>query len=176
MKIKLIGWPNEDDWNEVKRRALITEYGKGLGEIWPPASEWRYKLLRARHSPIRYLRYSFMLEGVPGTVATHLARHVHAQPYISSLRNDRQNIMDGDLAPRNTPVNMIYDVNAEELMNIANKRLCNKAAKKTREVVAEMCRLAIEVTPELEDLLVSMCEYLGGNCPEMKPCYLEHEK
>ena len=176
MKIRLIGWPDENDWCEVKRRALITVYGKGLGEIYPPASEWRYRLLRARHSPIRYLRYSFMLEDIPSNTATHLARHIHAQPYISSLRNDRQDIMDGDSAPRNTPVNMIYDVNAEELMIIANKRLCNKAAEKTREVVGEMCRLAIEVTPELRELLVPMCEYLGGSCLEMKPCYLEHEK
>lgn len=53
MKIRLIGWPNEHDWMEVKRRALITDYGKGLGEIALPSSDWRFKLLRARHSPIR---------------------------------------------------------------------------------------------------------------------------
>ena len=175
MKIRLIGWPNEHDWMEVKRRALITEYGKGLGEIAPPSSDWRFKLLRARHSPIRYLRYSFMLEGIPGNVSTHLARHVHAQPYISSLRNDRQGVMDGDAVPRSTPVNMIYDVNAEELMTVANKRLCSKAAEKTREVVAEMCRLAAEVTPEMKTLLVPECDR-HGVCFEMYPCYMRREK
>jgi hypothetical protein len=65
---------------------------------------------------------------------------------------------------------MIYDINAEELMVIANKRLCRKAAGKTQEVVREMCRLAEEVTPELKGLLVPMCDYQGGVCHEMKPC------
>jgi thymidylate synthase ThyX len=83
--------------------------------------------------------------------------------------------MDGDAAPRNTPVNMIYDVNAEELMTVANKRLCSKAAEKTREVVAEMCRLAAEVTPELKTLLVPECDR-HGVCFEMYPCYMRHEK
>ena len=78
--------------------------------------------------------------------------------------------MDGDKAPRDTPVNMILDVNAEELMVIANKRLCRKASAKTREVVQDMCRLAEDVTPELMGLLAPMCIYHGGVCHEMRPC------
>lgn len=179
MKISLIEYPSEAEWKEVKRRALITQYGKGIYalknecQIEPPKWEWRKRILNARHSPIRYLRFAFQLEDVPGNVATHLARHVHAQPYISSLRNDRQNAMDGDTAPRNTPVNMILDVNAEELMTIANKRLCKKAAKMTREVVTEMCKLAEKAMPELEGYLVPMCQYHGGECKEMHPCFEE---
>ena len=170
MKVELLTWPNELDWIGVKRRALITIYGKGTGYVKLPTSEWKHKILEARHSPIRFLRYCFMLKDIPSNVSVHLCRHVHAQPYVSSLRNDRQGEIDGDLAPRNTPVNMIWDINAEELMVIANKRLCNKAAPKTREVVQEMCRLAEDVTPELKGLLVPMCDYQGGVCHEMKPC------
>ena len=169
MKVELLTGPNELDWIGVKRRALVT-IGKGRGYITPPNSEWRHRILEARHSPIRHLWYGFMIEDIPSNIATHLARHVHAQPYISTLRNDRQNVMDGDLAPRNTPVDMILDVNAEELMVIANKRLCSKAAPKTREVVQEMCRLAEEATPEFAGLLVPACMYNGGICHEMKPC------
>ena len=62
---------------------------------------------------------------------------------------------------------MIWDVNAEELQEIANKRLCKMAAKETREVVEEMCRLAEGATPELTGLLVPMCERCGGVCYEM---------
>lgn len=168
MRIKLIGAPTEADWLEVKRRAIITE---GFTKVkTPPTSEWKTNILRARHSPIRFLRYSFLIENIPGNTATHLARHVHAQPYVSSLRNDRQNRMDGDKAPRDTPVHMIYDVNAEELMVIANKRLCMKAAVNTHCVVGIMCNAAIMATPELKPFLVPMCEYLGGHCPEMHPC------
>lgn len=170
MDIKLIYHPIDDDWREVKRRALITMYGKGLKYVKIPDSEWRHKILEARHSPIRFLRYSFLFADIPSNVTVHLCRHVHAQPYVSSLRNDRQDVMDGDLAPRNTPVNMILDVNAEELMVIANKRLCNKASKATREVVQAMCKEAEAVTPEFEGLLVPMCQYHGGVCHEMFKC------
>lgn len=169
MIVWLLDHPDEDDWIGVKRRALVT-VGKGSGVIKAPTSEWKHKILEARHSPIRYLWYGFLIEDIPSNIATHLCRHVHAQPYVSSLRNDRQNDMDGDLAPRNTPVDMILDVNAEELMVIANKRLCNKAAPKTREVVQEMCRIAEEATPEFAGLLVPACMYNGGICHEMKPC------
>ena len=171
VKVTLIYAPGEYEWKECKQRALVTMYGKGL--IFPekePTSEWKRKILEARHSPIRVLRYSFLLEGIPSNISVHLCRHVHAQPYVSSLRNDRQTITDGDEASRNTPVNMILDMNAEELMVMANKRLCRKAAEKTRKVVATMCKLAQEATPELEGRLVPMCQYHGGVCHEMYPC------
>lgn len=170
MHIQLINYPDDADWLGVKRRALVTIYEKGIGVVNYPTSEWKKKILEARHSPIRFLRYSFFIEDIPSNIATHLARHVHAQPYISSLRNDRQNAIDGDAARRDTPVNMILDVNAEELMVIANKRLCRKASEKTQAVVQEMCKLAEGVTPELKGLLTPMCEYHGGVCHEMKSC------
>lgn len=169
MNVRLINSPTEKDWIECKRRALITVYGKGLGRITAPTSEWRRRILRARHSPIRSLRYSFLITDIPSNISVHLCRHVHAQPYVSSLRNDRQSEMDGDKAPRDTPVNMILDVNAEELMVIANKRLCRLAAPATREVVRSMCRLAKEATPELDDLLVPNCVWTRG-CYEMRGC------
>lgn len=169
MEVKLLYAPTDQDWIEVKRRALITMYGKGLGDIKAPDSDWKHRILLARHSPIRYLRYSFLITDVPSNVATHLCRHVHAQPYVSSLRNDRQDAIDGDKAPRDTPVNMILDVNAEELMVIANKRLCMKAAKPTQQLVAMMCLVALDETPEFADLLVPMCKWLRG-CPEMFSC------
>lgn len=78
--------------------------------------------------------------------------------------------MDGDKAPRDTPVDMIWYLNAEELMIVSNKRLCMKAAPKTREVVQAMCDLVEKEMPEFEGLLVPMCEYCGGVCHEPEPC------
>ena len=170
MKIALTTHPNKEDWVEVRRRALITVYGKDVSTLCEPSARWKHRILEARHSPIRYLRFSFTFTGIPSNIATHLARHVHAQPYISSLRNDRQTVMDGDSAPRNTPVDMILDVNAEELMNIANKRLCHTSAAKTREVVQNMCKLAEQAEPAMKGLLVPMCAYHGGVCHEMFGC------
>jgi thymidylate synthase ThyX len=65
---------------------------------------------------------------------------------------------------------MRVTLNAEALLNLANKRLCMKASPETREVVERMCKLAERVMPELKGLLVPMCDYHGGVCYEMQPC------
>lgn len=124
--------------------------------------------LEARHSPIRLLNFAFLITEIPSNISVHLCRHVHALPFVSSLRNDRQNWLNGDEAPRNTPVSMIYSVNAEELMVIANKRLCQKASPLTRLAVEMMCDEAVAKMPELDGLLVPMCRY--GRCHEIEPC------
>ena len=60
--------------------------------------------------------------------------------------------------------------NAEELMNIMNKRLCFQASPETREVVSKMQTAVLTECPEFQGLLVPMCVYHGGKCHEMKPC------
>ena len=167
MNITLLKFPNGVDWMEVYRRAMVTA---GVDREKIPGDKWRRRILEARHSPIRYLQFSFFIEGIPSWVATHLCRHVHAQPYIRSQRNDRQTEYDRNAARQDAPVNMILDVNAEELMVIANKRLCRQASTETQEVVRWMCQLVLDVCPEFDGMLVPMCEYHGGKCHEMKPC------
>lgn len=166
-EIVLTEFPTERDWMECKRRALVTV---GLKAKTPPTDEWKHRILEARHSPIRCLLFSFDLIGIPYWVSVHLCRHVHAQPYVRSQRNDRQDEYDRNKAPQDAPVNMILDVNAEELMVVANKRLCNQASQETCAVVQEMCDLVEERCPEFKGLLVPMCEYCGGVCHEMNPC------
>ena len=163
--VKLTEYPTIADWMEVKRRALITV---GKRPVRPPDETWEVAILTAAHSPIRYLRFSFDLLGIPSYAATHLARHVHAQPYIRTQRTDRTGVDRHEL-PQDEPVDMIYDVNAEELLTIARKRLCNQADPTTRAVVREMCCQVEEQCPEFRGLLQPLCEWLG-RCPEMKPC------
>ena len=172
MKVSLIKWPTDEDWALARRCALITV---GKTPTKEPDMTWKRAILRARHSPIRVLNYAFLIEGIPGNTATHLARHIHAAPFppvpfVTSLRNDRQDRMDGDAARRDTPVNMILYCNAEELITIANKRLCHKAAERTQEAVWMMCLEAIEKTPEIAAELVPMCVRCGNTCHEMYPC------
>ena len=163
MNVQLLEYPTEKDWMEVKRRALVTI---GKRPISAPTDEWKREILRARHSPIRYLRFSFLITDLPSWVSVHLCRHVHAQPYVKSQRNDRQTEYDRNKAPQDAPVDMIFDVNAEELMVIANKRLCMMASDETRAVVSQMCQLVGMYWPEFKEFLVPMCEYTGG-CKEM---------
>lgn len=169
MTVTLMEHPSDKEWMEVKRRALVTI---GKKPVSAPSEEWKKQILEARHSPIRYLRFSFYIE-CPSWVSVHLCRHVHAQPYVKSQRNDRQNEYDRNKAPQDSPVQMIFDVNAEEMMVIANKRLCNQAAKETQELVRMMCQEIIKANPEFKDFLVPMCIFNGGVCHEMYPCNRE---
>lgn len=172
MKITLLEYPSEKDWYEVKRRALVTV---GKSNFEPPNMGWKERILAARHSPIRRLRFSFLIEEIPSWVSVHLCRHVHAQPYVKSQRNDRQGDYDRNAARQDAPVNMIWDMNAETLMEIANKRLCFQASTETREVIAEICRQVIEKCPEFQQRLVPMCDYHNGKCYEMYPCGLRKD-
>ena len=168
MKVTLLGYPTEADWMEVKRRALVTV---GKEPITPPDAAWKHKILEARHSPIRYLNFSFLIEDIPSWISVHLVRHhVGCQPFVKSQRNDRQSDYDRTKAPQDAPVTMIWDINGEAMMTIANKRLCNQASEETREVVKLMCREVIKVCPEYAPFLVPMCVYHGGVCHEMFPC------
>lgn len=167
MIVKLLEYPTDQEWLGVKQGCLVTIGKKTV--INPPDFEWKRDILVARHSPIRYLRFSFLLEGIPSYAATHLCRHVHAHPYVKSQRNDRQNDYNRDSAPQNSPVNMIWDLNGEEIQIVANKRLCKLADPVTREIVKRMCDLVVEKCPEFEKVLVPACEY-NGKCHEMFPC------
>ena len=166
MKVTCIEYPTEQDWIACKARALVTV---GLKVKNPPDDKWKHDILKARHSPIRRLRFSFYLEDVPYYIAGHIVRHVHAQPYVKSQRNDRQSEYDREKASQDAPVNCIWDMNAEELMVIANKRWCGQAAEKTRQVVRMMCNEVLKTNPEFKPFLVPMCQYLG-ECKEMYPC------
>lgn len=170
MKVELIEKPNANDWLEVKRRALVTI---GKKPVTLPDEEWKHDILRARHSPIRRLHFSFYIE-CPYWVSVHLCRHIHAQPYVKSQRNDRQSEYDRNSAPQNETVSMIWDMNAEELMVIANKRLCDLASEETRAVVRAMCELVIAECPEFKGLLEPYCRY-WGRCQEMYPCFKKEE-
>lgn len=164
--VKLIEFPTDNDWMEVKRRTLVT-IGKDVKN--PPTFEWEVRLLEAMHSPIRRLHFGFYME-VPYWVSVHMCRHVHAQPFVQTQRNDRQTQYDRGKAPQDSMVKMIYDVNAEELITIAHKRLCNQASIETHHLVQQMCDLVIENCPQFKTVLVPNCVYRNGKCTEFKPC------
>lgn len=167
MTVTMIEYPTEKDWMAVKERALVTV---GLKAKNAPDDVWKKDILEARHSPIRRLRFSFLIEDLPSWVSVHLCRHVHAQPYVKSQRNDRQTEYDRNKAPQDSPVNMIWDMTGEELLIIANKRLCAQASAETQAVVWQMCQQVVAFCPEFEPFLVPMCEYHNGKCHEMHPC------
>lgn len=168
MTIELLKHPTREDWMLCKKATLVTVGKKVVTE---PDQTWKKAILRARHSPIRLLHFVFLLTDVPYWVSVHLCRHhVGVQPFVRSQRNDRQDEYDRTGARQDAPVSLIVDINAEALMTLANKRLCQQAAPGTRQLVRAMCDEAAKACPEIGPLLVPMCEYHGGVCHEMFPC------
>ena len=166
MQVELLRFPIEEDWIGCKARALVTV---GKNSITPPDEDWKRSILRAKHSPIRYQPFSFKLTGVPYWVSVHLCRHVHAQPYVRSQRNDRQQKYDRNTAPQNEPVDMIWDLNAEELITVCEKRLCRQASAETRQVVMQIRDLVLKHCPEFSHVLAPRC-VRNRVCDEMFPC------
>lgn len=167
IKIELVKYPTDEDWFLVKQCTLVTV---GKTPIYPPTDDWKREILEARHSPIRELKFVFRLTGIPYWISVHLCRHVHAQPYVKSQRNDRQIEYDRNKAPQDAPVDMMWSMNGEELLTIFNKRLCRQTAEETRDIVQKMAALVKEKCPEFEKEIVPMCVRQGGVCHEMFPC------
>lgn len=173
IKVTILEFPTAEDWKEVYRRAMLTvgkaSFKEPTDSLKEPTDKWKKDILRARHSPIRRLFFSFLLENIPSYVATHLCRHIHAQPYVKSQRNDRQSEYDRNKAPQDAPVNMIWDMGAEELMTIFNKRLCRTADETTRSIIEKIKDEVVNRDSIYEEFAIPMCEYLG-KCNEMFPC------
>ncbi len=167
MKVEILKHPTEEDWMLCKKCTLVT-VSKDSDK--PPTQEWKIKLLKANHSPIRILQFCFRLTDIPYWVSTHLVRHVHATPFVSTQRDDRQSRYERGKAPQDAPVSMCWYMNAEELITIMHKRLCSQAAKETRELVEMIRDEVLKVNPEFKELLVPLCAYRGGVCQEFSPC------
>lgn len=165
-QIRILKHPTDEDWMLCKQVALATV---GKDTVTPPTMEWKRKMLRAQHSPIRILPFLFELRDIPYYVSVHLCRHVHSVPFVQSQRNDRQSNYDRRKAPQDAPITMCWYMSAEELITIAHKRLCGKASPETRIVVNAMCKAAERYNPEFEGLLVPMCEYTH-ECYEIQSC------
>lgn len=169
MKVEILKYPKDDDWMLCKTCTLVTVSKESST---PPSDEWKIKLLKSNHSPIRTLEFCFRLSDIPYWVSVHLVRHVHAIPFVSTQRDDRQlNYKRGE-ARQDAPVTMCWFVNAEELITIAHKRLCSQSSKETRELIQMICDKVIEVNPEFKELLVPNCVYRGGLCDEFNCCGL----
>lgn len=168
MEVEVLKYPTEEDWKGVKLRSLVT-IGKKL--VNPPDMEWKVKMLRCRHSPIRYLTFAFFLKNIPYWLSTELCRHHSGcEKFVKSQRDDRA-ISD---IPRSEKtqgslVNMIFDVNAEALCVIMNKRLCGAATKEMQQLMLMIRKEVLKTNPEFENFLVPMCKLLHG-CNEFTCC------
>lgn len=167
IRIEILRHPTEDDWERCRLLALNTVGKKrALSKI---TDKWKRQILKAQHSPIRTLMFTVRMT-IPYFSSVHFVRHkIGVEHYVQSQRNDRQSNYDRALAPQNSMVSHIMDINAEQLILMSHRRLCGQAEATTRYIMAKLCHEVLKRNPEFEGLLVPTCEYLH-ECPEFSSC------
>lgn len=170
--VEILKYPTESDWMWCKICTLNT-IGKKTTTF--PSDEWKVKLLKSEHSPIRELWFGIKME-VPYYVSVHFVRHhIGVNHYVSTQRDDRvlrdDEIVRADL-PQGQMVSHIMSVNAQELMFMSRKRLCRQAEETTQKVMKEIVNKAHITNPEFKEacVLVPNCVYRNGKCDEFFPC------
>ena len=169
-------------WKRVLNAARRT-IGKGQLNK-EPSDSWKAKMLLAEHSPIRLLEYDWSWGEIRQWVTAHLVRHHEGcEKFVHTQRGDRRKILEDyevetrDELPQGALNDMDMTANAQALINISRKRLCNCASKETREAWTQVKEAIAEIDPVLASKMVPECLYRGF-CPEfMNPCgYSKTEK
>lgn len=166
--VELIKYPSEQDLIWVKRCTLNTV---GKDSTKAPTEDWIKRLVEAEHSPIRELWFGIKMT-IPYWVSVHFVRHhIGVNHYVQTQRDDRTN---GNVSRNDKPqgemVTHIMSINAQELINMAHKRLCRQASKETREVMQAIVKEVTTASPYMKDVLVPLCKYRNGKCTEMFSC------
>lgn len=169
MKVEILKHPTDQDWIWCKQCTLNTIGKKTVKNI--PDKEWKEKILKAEHSPIRELWFGIRME-IPYFVSVHFCRHhIGVNHYVQTQRDDRvDNSIPRNKKPQGELVSHVMSINAQELINMAHKRLCMQASKETRDVMKMICKEVISLCPEFKELLVPHCKYRNGLCTEFYPC------
>ena len=169
-------------WKRVLNAARRTIGKEQLNK--EPSDSWKAKMLLAEHSPIRLLEYDWSWGEIRQWVTAHLVRHHEGcEKFVHTQRGDRRKILEDygvetrDELPQGALNDMDMTANAQALINISRKRLCNCASKETREAWIQVKEAIAKVDPVLASKMVPECLYRGF-CPEfMNPCgYSKTEK
>ena len=162
-------------WNRVLNAARRTIGKAPLTK--EPSDSWKAKMLLAEHSPIRLLEFDWSWGDIKQWVTAHLVRHHEGcEKFVHTQRGDRRAILEEynvetrDELPQGALNSMDMTANAQALINISRKRLCNCASKETREAWTQVKEAIAEVDPVMASKMVPECIYRGF-CPEfMNPC------
>ena len=162
-------------WKRVLNAARRTIGRKPIDK--DPSDDWKGKMLLAEHSPIRLLEFDWSWNDIRQWVTAHLVRHHEGcEKFVHSQRGDRRKILEDygvqtrDELPQGALNDMDMTANAQALINISRKRLCNCASKETREAWIKVKEAIAEIDPVMASKMVPECSYRGF-CPEfLSPC------
>lgn len=154
-------------WREVADAARTTiGMKKGQKE---PSPAWKRKLLLSEHSPIRQLSIKWKWVDLKYWVSVHFVRHkIGIEHFVSTQRTDRTGV-DRDHELQSAPVGHECIADAQAVINISRKRLCNLASKETRAAWQLFLDELNNHEPELRTVCVPECVYRGF-CPELNSC------
>ena len=165
-KVTILRYPTDDDWTRCKALALNTvgiNYSNSK-----PREDWKHKILKAGHSPIRTLMFTIRME-VPYWVSVHFVRHKYGiEHFVSTQRTDRTGT-DRTGARQDAPVEHECFANAQAVMFISRRRLCSQASPETRAAWRLVVDEIGKTEPEVASACVPECVYRGF-CPEFKSC------
>lgn len=164
------------DWNIALNAARFTVNKNDIGK--EPSSEFKAKILKAEHSPIRMIVYSVKMYDVPSWVSQHLARHdafawhtvreSGETHFVATQRTDRTGVNRDEL-PQSAPVNHSIFLNAQDFITISRRRLCKCASKETVSLWKAVLNELKKTDEEVYNSCVPECVYRGF-CPEVKSC------
>ena len=152
-------------WNRALNAARRTIGKEPLPK--EPSDSWKAKIILAEHSPIRLVEYDWTWEQIRQWVTAHLVRHHEGcEKFVHSQRADRRELpIERDKMPQGAVNDMDMTANAQALINISRKRLCNCASPETRKAWQQVKEEIRKIDPVLADKMVPECLYRGF-CPE----------
>jgi hypothetical protein len=156
-------------WREVAD-ACNTTINKEAG-LKEPSSEWKLRMLRCEHSPIRKIVIGWKWRDLMSWVSVHFVRHkIGIEHWVRSQRPDRTGErLNRNESPQGTLIEHECEANAQAIINISRKRLCQMAMPETRAAWQEFLESIKEEQPELYSSCVPDCIY-RGHCFEYKTC------
>lgn len=156
-------------WKRALNAARRTVGKKPLDK--EPSDSWKAKMLLAEHSPIRLVEYDITFQDIKQWVTVHLVRHwLGFIPFVHSQREDRRKLdVSRDELPQGALNDMDFSVNAQAMINISRKRLCNKASPDTKDAWQKVVKAVGEIDPIMAEKCVPNCVFRGF-CPEMESC------
>lgn len=148
-------------------------FTQGTNRTGLSTKEFLRKAIISEHSPLRAFIMQIDVYGIPYYSHVHFVRHhVGVTPFVRTQRPDAHNPVDYDRtkAPQDAPVDMRLILNAQALLNIMKKRLCNKAdpitqlvARNIRDELAKADNLFMNL---LAEYCSPSCGWQGYQCHE----------
>lgn len=133
------------------------------------SDKFKLSMFLSEHSPIRNLLFEVIMTDIPYYASVHFSRHkIGVEHYVTTQRTDRTGV-DREKKMQDALVTHMMIINAQALINMARKRLCNNADGVTQSIMRQIKKCVTEVEPLLAKTMVVDCIYRAG-CFETKTC------